>query len=346
MKQVNLLVHGVPVKLTTDDPDFFEYVRDNMFLFISDSSAEPAMEITYRNLGKGHYTIQPESDMERIGLELWQGPRSILQRRRGLETLCRSLEGGRLSIEARFHTLRERSRLRSLARGIARRGMDEEKRRHETCHYVARQCLHLPLFKTLLERRGLALIHASSVARNGKALIFAGLGGSGKSTLAAFFCANKGWSRMSDNFTLVCGDRVFAYPESPRISADMMNLLAGSHQGREVYGKVHLSEVASKIPETAEISAIYLISLGESAKIRPISAQECLARIEAMNDYLAEFPEHTYLRFLGEDDPRAHNRKVVAELLGRSRTYRLVQSWDADLDETYRLIEGTFPGTE
>ena len=53
------------------------------------------------------------------------------------------------------------------------------------------------------------VLHASAVARDGKALLFCGLSGTGKSTLAAYLAQSRGWSLMCDDAcVLALGDEL------------------------------------------------------------------------------------------------------------------------------------------
>lgn len=55
------------------------------------------------------------------------------------------------------------------------------------------------------------LLHASSVEKNGKALLMTGLSGSGKSTLSAMLGEN-GWRFMGDEFALLCPETGKIHP--------------------------------------------------------------------------------------------------------------------------------------
>ncbi len=63
----------------------------------------------------------------------------------------------------------------------------------------------------LLTRKGYSLLHASAVARNGQALMFAGRGGGGKTTLAMLCMERAGYAFLGDNYILCKEGQVFSY---------------------------------------------------------------------------------------------------------------------------------------
>ncbi len=85
--------------------------------------------------------------------------------------------------------------------------------------------LHLyvlwPILECELAARGLYLVHAGAVERDGRALLLAGRGGVNKTAVVAEL-ARRGWQPMSDDFVLLTaapdgnGTRVLAFPTSPR----------------------------------------------------------------------------------------------------------------------------------
>jgi hypothetical protein len=99
------------------------------------------------------------------------------------------------------------------------------------------------LFPYYLERRGDTVLHASAVAREGKAAAFLGLPGAGKSTLAAFL-TSRGWTCLSDDLLLaIPGDDVLVEPSHPnlRLWKSVVERLLGSVSG--------LPEVAPGTPK-------------------------------------------------------------------------------------------------
>ena len=339
MGDLGFRVHGIDVLLSSEDHSYMDYISTNLAAFRSDRSTEPNLKVSYAFTRGEGYEIRPNNDMERIGRNIWQGRRSVLLRSRGIEVISRLVSEEELEVEAKYHlrdppTSKPRKLLRRL-RGRNRLGL----RKNEITHFAARMSFHLPLFWLMTNRKGLSLIHGSSVCVDGRALVFAGLNNSGKSTLAASLSVSKGWPQMSDNFTLVNDRRIFAYPESQRISMDMIPSLPHVKDGKPTYGKLHMHQDGT-VPLEAEIEAIYFLSFGESPSLRRMELEEGLDRIQAIHDYISEFPEYTYLRFL-EDRRIDDARSRFEALFSRSRLYALVQSAKPDLDQTQRLIEGS-----
>jgi hypothetical protein len=77
-----------------------------------------------------------------------------------------------------------------------------------------------PVLECELAARGLWLVHAGAVERDGRAVVIAGRGGANKTALVAALC-RRGWNPISDDFVLLKhrpsdGSMVLAMPTSPR----------------------------------------------------------------------------------------------------------------------------------
>lgn len=72
------------------------------------------------------------------------------------------------------------------------------------------------------------LLHASSVEKDGKALIMTGLSGSGKSTLSAML-AERGWRFMGDEFALLSLDsgQIFPFPRLISLKNEAIGAMQG-----------------------------------------------------------------------------------------------------------------------
>lgn len=145
------------------------------------------------------------------------------------------------------------------------------------------------------------LLHASSVEREGKALIMTGLSGSGKSTLSAML-ANRGWRFMGDEFALLSLDSMEVVP-FPRLislkneSIQAMRTIATSGRfGPELIGTPkgdirHLAPpqgAITRMDEPAKPTLLLFPRFGHAPALRDMGQSEVFVRLtQASTNYVA-----------------------------------------------------------
>lgn len=145
------------------------------------------------------------------------------------------------------------------------------------------------------------LLHASTVEKDGKALLMTGLSGSGKSTLSAML-GEKGWRFMGDEFALICPETGMAYSFPRLISlkneaiAAMQKsmaddrfgpLLEGTPKGsiRHLVPSVEALEASS---QPAKPALLLFPRFGYDKTIREIGKSEIFVRLtQASTNYVA-----------------------------------------------------------
>ncbi|MBJ7438233.1 MAG: HprK-related kinase A [Sphingopyxis sp.] len=145
------------------------------------------------------------------------------------------------------------------------------------------------------------LLHASAVARDGRALIMSGESGSGKSTLAALL-GEGDWRLMGDEFTLiepVSGDAL-AFPRAVSLknegiaavaaqvdAARLGPLMAGTPKG-DVRHLIPRSEAIAAMHEPVRPALLLFPRFGGAAAIEPMGEGEAFVRLtEASTNYVA-----------------------------------------------------------
>ena len=145
------------------------------------------------------------------------------------------------------------------------------------------------------------LLHASAVARDGRAVILSGESGSGKSTLAALL-GEDGWRLMGDEFTLIdpAGGDAFAFPRAvslkneaiaavaARVDAARMGpLLAGTPKG-DIRHLIPRPEAIAAMHEPACPALLLFPRFGGEAAVEPMGEGEAFVRLtEASTNYVA-----------------------------------------------------------
>ena len=149
------------------------------------------------------------------------------------------------------------------------------------------------------ERRWL-LLHASSVERDGRALVMSGESGSGKSTLAAVL-ATRGWRLMGDEFALVdldTGD-IRAFPRATSLKEGAIDemlrhlpaerfgpALAGTPKGRLRHVRPDRSAI-TRMDVPATPALILFPRFGFAEEVLPMGAAELFVRLtQASTNYV------------------------------------------------------------
>lgn len=149
------------------------------------------------------------------------------------------------------------------------------------------------------------LLHASAVARDGRAVIMSGESGSGKSTLAALLGESGdggGWRLMGDEFTLIDpadGDAL-AFPRAvslknaaiaevaARVDPERLGpLLAGTPKG-DIRHLIPRADAIAAMHEPARPALLLFPRFGGEAGIEPMGEGEAFVRLtEASTNYVA-----------------------------------------------------------
>lgn len=145
------------------------------------------------------------------------------------------------------------------------------------------------------------LLHASAVAKGGRALVMSGESGSGKSTLAALL-GEGDWRLMGDEFTLIdpaSGDAL-AFPRAvslkneaitevaARVDAARLGpLMAGTPKG-DIRHLIPRTDAIAAMHEPARPALLLFPRFGGEAAVEPMGEGEAFVRLtEASTNYVA-----------------------------------------------------------
>lgn len=199
------------------------------------------------------------------------------------------------------------------------------------------------VFGFALHLRGYVCLHASAVAIDGKAVLFAGDPGTGKSSTAAAF-AEQGCPLLADDISAVKREEsgeLLVVPSFPRVCLwpDSAELLYGGsarsfprvHPSEEKY-LVRMGELSGKFRDRpAPLGAIYLLT--------PRSADPAAPRIEPVNDaeQLVLLLANGFESLVLDGEQKAHEFRLLGEMCRRAPVQRLTPS--SDLRKLRHLCE-------
>lgn len=145
------------------------------------------------------------------------------------------------------------------------------------------------------------LLHASSVEKDGRALVMTGLSGSGKSTLSAML-AERGWRFMGDEFALLSLDSgdIFPFPRLISLKnqaiAAMRHVAPADRFGPEMKGTPkgdirHLvppTDAIARMDVPARPALLLFPRFGHAAELRDMGQSEVFVRLtQASTNYVA-----------------------------------------------------------
>ena len=178
------------------------------------------------------------------------------------------------------------------------------------------------------------LLHASSVERDGRALLMTGASGSGKSTLAAML-GEHGWRLMGDEFALLdpSSGRLYPFPRAISLKNEaiaVMKAVAGAERLGPVLAGTpkgtlrHLiprAEAVARMAEGAEPALILFPRFGRDLEraTRPVGPAEVFVRLtQASTNYvtLGECGFAALSRLVGEVPAQAIDYADTATALG------------------------------
>lgn len=332
-------VHGVGIHVASADLPFLRLVGATYHHFAAPalSSADIKVEFSYA-LGRSRKGPADTALPWRLGTQLYSdgGDRLAYCDRAGTFVAFNASqdpwEVQAVHTEAPLQTLARLLRLRPPV--------------HTGNRQIAmRLAVHFPVFWRL-SASGIFPVHGASVARDGAALVFAGLNGCGKSTLALTLCQSHGFKLISDNFTLHDGRRILAFPETLRLAQQKVAGLPLRRASQApVFGKHQFIPADELVSPPAEAAAVFYTVLDREAKkteIVEVNAAQAELWLEAQHDFLCELPQHSYLRLLSVQTrhpfPLAAARAAQRRLLEGCRAFLLRISTQIPPEESVEQV--------
>jgi hypothetical protein len=283
MNHINIDTYGIRATLATPLLDFAEFVHGNYACFTCDEVTDPHILVNY-SAESGKEAGKARASLLHVGGGVYIGEKELYwENEFGFKVLLRLNYRQYWSIQA-FHG------------DLLRNKSDEE--RYQDFQRSMRWVLHFPIFTQLRLFQNKVLLHGAAVVKNKRALVFLGLNKVGKSTLVRYLI-DKGFAFMSDNFLFCEPDIIYGFPERLRLSEDSLERLKLDNFNKQrIYGKYHFSLGSENICLKAKPEACFIMTNGPAVKLSPLDAEQAGLIVDAMHNFLQEFPQYSYFAFL------------------------------------------------
>ena len=285
MIELKLNVHGITVKVLTDEIKFAQLIEQYYSTFLNENVGLN-VNITVEFSHKIPLTDREiTKNAKRYGEGVYLNTNTLFWKNEfGFRCSLKIIEKNQWMIQG-YHfdilkTLDETEILKNMIRSM-------------------RWLIHFPIFEMLNRSLNINLMHASAVSSISNTFVFAGLNKVGKSSLARYFYEKLNYYYLSDNFLLHDQEQIYSFPEKARLTGDAMDFYGLSEAGTtDVYGKKQILVPTDRVLKNIELQKIYFVNNGETLSVRKLDVHEYNNMINAAHRYLKEFSEYEYLSFL------------------------------------------------
>ena len=181
--------------------------------------------------------------------------------------------------------------------------------------FIIKTCVHDIIFILLEKKLKSCLLHATAVTNWKKTFLFTGLWGSWKSTMASSFAKIKWYTILSDNYAIVSENKIYPFPELPRITKWTQDLLKIKLKNKADWIKNYLDNDLNNIKKEYKIDKIFICSYWKDFNLEKINDEKYLFELlYSINNYTKEFPEYLNLSLLSVINKFNTNKERIYNL--------------------------------
>lgn len=280
MKELQFDIHGLVMKLRTEDEGFSEFVAENYSIFATPSEKSPDVVVNFSREAM-ESAKRKSSELSHVGNHVFVSDNSIYWTNEfGFHILVEHRPSG-IEVSAHHQELLDGQKV------------GERYKNYQRC---MRWALHYPLFTLLQYRRGWGILHGAAVSNGRRTMAFCGLNKMGKSTLATHLCREQDYDLLTDNYLLYDGDRIYAFPEVLRLGERSTNRFGVDPLwDHKIYDKYHISPEELGTRREATVNAFFILSQNNNICVRSIEPKKAWQTMGNLHSMLAEFPQHGYM---------------------------------------------------
>lgn len=291
---------GVSSAISTDDPQFCQFLSSYLSPIVIDKPVPSEQRIRSRVLLSTDFVTDARS-WDVVGYRLNLSGTTLRETVPSVTVTASVVDGGMDILVLKQSLQKRRGGFRDIRQILLQHRKQSKLPNYQS---LLRYAWHFPLF-AILESQGFGFLHATAVAREGRALIFTGLAGSGKSTLAlAMLELQQNWQFVTDNYLIVDKDlNIHAFPEPLRANTSAFCELWGAEPAWSP--SFSIAERRYYLPDISRISgvclpaAIFVVTRGSRTRLDPVSPDLCARQISGIMQWsIREFHWSSFCAFL------------------------------------------------
>jgi hypothetical protein len=316
---IGVRMYGVSLNLHCDLPDLGEYVAGLLPGISGPPCAVPDLEVNARWVvgpwDRGSSLFPDSGALDGLGKRMWIGDDELVwfetHRDRDLQLRFRR-DGGKVVFDVAY-----------CYQPSERKQAKYPDFRQKKFFDLARYLVYFPIAWHLERTRGWALIHASAVARDDRAVLIVGPGGAGKTTTSVALVARTGMSLVTENLLFCDGARIYPLIEPLRLTGPSLALLSEELAGLQpiaVPGGLQDKSMfwlrAEPTLKDVTATAIFMPQFSRTGFVAPVAADIACERIGAINRLTLELNDYYwYTAALDLLWPQGHNAQRQLDVL-------------------------------
>ncbi len=198
--------------------------------------------------------------------------------------------------------------------------------------FIIKTCIHDIVFILLEKKLKSCLLHATAVSNWKKTFLFTWLWWSWKSTLASSFSKLKWYTILSDNYSIVSKNKIYPFPELPRITKQTQDLLWIKLKNKADWIKNYLYNNLKNLKKEYRIDKIFICSYWDKFHLEKIDDKNYLFELlYCINNYTKEFPEYlnlSLLSFINKFNTNKQRINNLEKIIASNDFYLLKNSKD------------------
>lgn len=292
--QVSKEIFGLRVRINSKDKNFFDITNIALSAFqTTDKKIDVGwdLEVSFEGYNKYFATRRSPADKagySKLGTDLYISENSVLWETN--DYFVKINHSPVLHIDCFYNERIDRTiRADLLFRKDIRFNLYQD---------ILRTIVYFPIFYLLEKQQAKYLLHSAIVEKDGAGLCFIGYNGAGKSSLAYALSKKMDYRMLSDNFAFYDRNCLFAFPDTVRVSKDLLNSLNRNFDNGTVYetnGKLNIINKPQVLRAIPKAFIFCRIGHEKKAKLKQINNIELINKTLGMHDYIKEFHNYSYL---------------------------------------------------
>ena len=341
LQSINLSIHGIKVKCSSNNSEFISYVNDHMSYFLTESNGNHNIET--KIWFKKNINSNATMPSKKLGVNVYQDEEKLLYFEENLDVEA-SFSKNKMIINCQIdNSFKFKASIKKIIKFLLGRRVEKS---HDF-FILIRRLIIFPLFHYMENYRDTFLMHASAFKLDNKTVVMAGLANVGKSTSSLSATLDLKGKFISDNYLLFNKSKVFCFPELVRVSDEILDLIDNKNKlGKHLYVRGHRKLYAlspDKIVDSDKINSLVIPSLGKNCDYENITLEYAIDLIMSSNEYVNEFHNTDFISIINRVYPRSYSvlsNKIHAlrDLLKDVPIYLVTLSLDKSPKENIEYI--------